>query len=202
MTERVPLAGPSQSAAPAPRQPAAQAVATPLLSLQWAGRNAGTSRVAPAIARRLSPAEDETLRTGVAVLQRAVAARRTLARDADQDPGPPELPDVKGFTCGIKDGKPFCTVSVGKGDALELDPDSLSPDDRKAAFDPKRPKNCPPERWNSFWQTCCAPGKHFEPAGRACRPDATKKEQPFDLPPASTLEKGDFELPRDGQVYA
>jgi hypothetical protein len=229
MTERVSLAGPSESAAPAPRQPGAQpvasAVARRLLNLQWTSSNAAAQRMAPEIARRLSPAvrtphrcaggctcggscsqledeTDETLRAGVAVLQRAVAARRTIARDADQDPGPPELPDVKGFTCGIKDGKPFCTVSVGKGDALEIDPDSLSPDDRKAAFDPKRPKNCPPERWNWFWQSCCASGKHFDPAGKVCRPDATKKEQPFDIPPAPPVEKGDFPLPSDGQVYA
>jgi hypothetical protein len=188
MIERVAVAS-----SPAPDTPALRrSAATPHLS------NAGLQRLArgtpPARPRRV-PGVDADTAPAAAALQRAVAARRVLARDPDQDPGPPELPDPKGLTCGIKDGKPFCTVATGKGDPLELDPSALSPD----APDPKRPKNCPPERWNWFWESCCAPGKHFDPATKSCRENA--KEQPFDIPPAPPQDWGDFPLPDDGQAY-
>jgi hypothetical protein len=95
---------------------------------------------------------------------------------------------MQGVSCGIKDGKPFCSVHTGKGEPLEVDPSALSPEDRKSALDPKRPKSCPPERWNSFWEFC--------------RPPATTKEHPFVLPPAPAEEKGDFPLPDADQAYA
>lgn len=110
------------------------------------------------------------------------------------------MPDVQGFTCGVKEGEPFCTLSTGKGEALEIDPSSLAPEERRAAFDAKRPNSCPPERWNWFWTSCCPPGKHFD-GQRSCVPNAAARE--FVLPPASAPpEKGDFPLPAGELAYA
>jgi hypothetical protein len=188
MVERVAFVSSSVPDTPALRRSAA----VPHLS------NAGLQRLLRGTSpprRPRTPGVDARPGPAVAALQRAVAARRALARDPDQDPGPPELPDPQGFTCGIKDGKPYCTVSTGKGDALELDSSALTPD----APDPKRPKSCPPERWNWMWETCCPPGKHFDASTKSCREDL--KEQPFDIPPAPAQDWGDFPLPDDGQAY-
>lgn len=161
---------------------------------RWSPAHPATARQPAGSAVRGS-AVDRVLR-----LQRTagnLATRRVLARQ-DQDPGPPEMPDMTGLTCGFKEGKPFCQI-YAKGETLDVDPGSLSPDVRKAAFDPKRPNNCPPERWNWFWQSCCAPGKHFRADQRQC---VGINEAPSELPPPPPAEKGDFPLPQDDQFYA
>lgn len=136
-------------------------------------------------------------------LRRAVLARTPLARAIlarDQDPGPPQMPDFKGLTCGIKDGKPSCSIYTGAGDSLDVDPDSLTPQQRQAAFDPKRPKSCPPDRWNWFWQSCCADGKRFDPGTHNCVPVPVVEDPIYQLPPPDPEEMGDFPMP--DEVYA
>jgi hypothetical protein len=133
---------------------------------------------------------DPALRSGLAALQRAVS-ERMVARD--QDPGPPDMPDVWGLQCGVKDGKPTCTMNTPKGD-VDVDPDTFSPDDKKAAFDPRRPKDCKPERWNWYWQLCCPPGKRFNAQKKQCV--VVPKEKEFDIGPLlEDLPKGDFNVP-------
>jgi hypothetical protein len=133
---------------------------------------------------------DPALRSGFAALQRAVS-ERMIARD--QDPGPPDPPDVWGLQCGIKDGKFTCTANTPKGD-VDVDRDTFSPDDKKSAADPDRPKNCEPERWNWVWKTCCAPGKQFDARQRSCVAVAKPKEIDFG-PLPDDLPKGDFNVP-------
>jgi hypothetical protein len=152
----------------------------------------------PAFPRLRANEADPALRTGFAAVQRAVTARRMVSRD--QDPGPPDMPDVWGLQCGIKDGKPTCTMNTPKGD-VDVDPDTLSPDDKKAAFDPRRPKDCQPERWNWFWQSCCATGKRFDAKKKSCVPVPREKEFDFGPPPPAP-EKGDFPLPDPNQAVA
>lgn len=159
---------------------------------------------------RSDDASGAALQAGLVALQRAVATRRTLARD--QDPGPPQLPDMMGLSCGFKGGKPTCSVDLGKGDTLDVDPSSFSPEERHAAFDAKRPKSCPPARWNWIWESCCAPGKRFDFGRKGCVAEPPKQEQPpappqppllpLELPPAPPEEKGDFPLPAPDPAYA
>jgi hypothetical protein len=195
---------------PAPASPAAEPPARPPAATgPVAFRPVSVQRIAAELAHRHAGA-DERVRTGAAALQRAVATRRMIARE-DEPPGPPDMPDVYGLVCGRKDGKWSCTLQTPKGE-VEVDPDTFSPQDRQAAIDPKRPKNCPPERWNWFWANCCAPGKHFNLDKRACVPNAQEQpmgppapppEPPMERPPpAPPPEKGDFPLPAGDPVYA
>jgi hypothetical protein len=199
MFERVPVAGSPISATPAERQSAG---------------NAAVQRMAPTLRHLVSPTpralhrrpvrnEDDRLRAGSAALQRAVADRRMIARD--QDPGPPQSPDWWGIVCGVKEGKPYCTVNTPKGE-LEVELEKLTPEQRAIVKDPAR-GNCPPQRWNWFWKTCCKPGEHFEIAQRHCAPDkkerpAPVQEEPWDIPPAPEQHPGDYPLPDEGQAYA
>jgi hypothetical protein len=194
MLERVPVAD-----SPATDTPARQPAATGPVAF----RPVAIQRIAAELAQRHAGV-DERVRSGTAALQRAVATRRMVAREGDP-PGPPDMPDVYGLVCGRKEGKWSCTLQTPKGE-VELDPDTFSAQDRQAALDPKRPKNCPPERWNWFWATCCQPGKHFSLDKRACVFNA--QEQPMGPPappppePPAPPEKGDYPLPADDPVYA
>ena len=210
MTERVAVASRSSE----PHGPALRQAVIPrsvgagverMLDLQQGAGNIAARLMVPQLGRTSarplrSPSRDET-RAGFTALRRAVVARRTLAREGAPDPGPPQTPDVTGLSCGIKDGKLTCTVSTPKGD-VDVDTSTFTPSERKAAVDPRRPKNCSLTRWNWYWQSCCAPGTHFDDGSNSCRPDARPKEEPFVIPPAPPEEKGDFPLPDESQAYA
>ncbi len=135
-------------------------------------------------------------------LQRAVLARAAtspvLARD--QDPGPPQAPDYQGFSWGWRGShpfdKPFWNIYPGKegGEGAEVDPDS---DAWKPKPKPPPGKGCPPERWNSFWEYCCVPGKVFD-GNQSC----VSTDEPFEAPPAPEEDWGDFPLPDEYDAYA
>ena len=140
-------------------------------------------------------------RLAAAALQRAVADRRMIARD--QDPGPPEAPEMKGGSCGFKsDGTWSCTGETGKG-PLELDPESL-PSTAPPTLPGRPPMSCPTERWNWFSNKCCPEGQFFDQAQRSCAsPSKEQPIKPFELPPApKPPQKGDFPLPDESQAYA
>jgi uncharacterized protein DUF4157 len=65
---------------------------------------------------------------------------------------------------------------------------------------PRRPADCPEERWNPFWSTCCAAGTRKDPTSSNCI--SSDSVRPVRLPPLPPSEKGDFPPPNPDGRYA
>lgn len=142
-----------------------------------------------------------------------------VQREGDDVPDPPDTPSSrepdkpggptdwgnKGFTLGVGPGnKVTGGLDIGQGDPLTIpfsNPFSKPNGDQKPKGIPGL-ENCPKERQNLLWNTCCHSDQRYDPDSKNCVRDfsvpstQTIPEAPLPRPdPAPAPALGDYPLP-------
>ena len=190
MHERLAVATAPQADTQPERQPARQGGAERLLALQLAGPaparalqrcGAGGCTCGGACGGRGHDEElEDELRMGAQALQRAVADRRMIARE--QDPGPPQAPDMQGLGCGFNSKASLLHRRTPARARSRSTPRRCRRRSRPRVAKDPAPGTARPSAGTGFAKNCCRRGEFFNESARKCA--TSGKEQPVPIKPS------------------